>query len=94
MGILLFMASVALVFWQDSVTRRVTSRSLGSLAPGYAATKQGYRVYALLVSVLGLFALGIGLANVLLIVGSIVIFLIASVAVIAGEVTTYRKLKR
>ncbi|HEV2216042.1 MAG TPA: hypothetical protein VGV88_00580 [Candidatus Dormibacteraeota bacterium] len=74
--------------------RRVTSQPLGSLPPGYAATKQGYASYVALVGDLGLIALGIGYAQVFLIIGSIGVFIIVSIAVIAGEVVTYRMLKR
>jgi hypothetical protein len=87
----------------DAVIRRVTSRSLGELAPGYAASPRGFRVYAVLVTavgvslgavgaivqwpqalVLGLGTLGLGL----------LVFVLASVIVIVGEVRTYRGLKR
>jgi len=93
-GIVLIFASAALFIAQDAVTRRVTSRPLGSLAPGYAATKLGYRLYVGLVTDVGLIALAIGLNIVWLIIASIAIFVIETIAVIIGEVVTYRKLKR
>ena len=93
-GVLLVFGSGALYIWQDAVTRRVTSRSLGSLAPGYAATKLGYRLYVGLVADVGLIAISIGLNIVWLIIASTVIFLIETIAVAIGEVVTYRKLKR
>jgi len=93
-GLVLVVASIALVVWQDAVTRRVTSRSLGSLAPGYAATKQGYRAYAGLVADIGLFTISIGLGVAWLIATSIVLFVLGTFIVIFGEVVTYRALKR
>jgi hypothetical protein len=92
-GVLLVFASGALYIWQDAVTRRVTSRSLGSLAPGYAATKLGYRLYVGLVADVGLIALAIGLNIAWLIIAAIVLFIIETIAVAIGEVVTYRKLK-
>ena len=81
-----------------ALTRRVTSRNLGSLAPGYAADRIGLRVYAVLVSALGLAVAGIGISPssplvgvVALAIGAIV-FAIASVLIIAGEVRVYRSL--
>ena len=93
-GIVLILASGALFIAQDTVMRGVTSRSLGSLAPGYAATKLGYRLYVGLVTAVGLIALAIGLNIVWLIVVSIVIFVIETIAVAIGEVVVFRRLKR
>jgi hypothetical protein len=76
------------------VIRRVTSRWLGSLPPGYAATPRGYLAYTFLVFDLGLILLAVNFGNVWLILGAIGLFLIASITVIAGEVVTYRALKR
>jgi hypothetical protein len=80
--------------------RRVTSRNLGTLAPGFAASKKGFRIYAILVMSIGVLCVGIGtiersvpLAAGLLVVGAIT-FGIASMIAIAGEVETYRNLKR
>jgi hypothetical protein len=84
----------------DYVMRRVTSRNLGTLAPGFAASKKGFRIYAILVMSIGVLCVGIGtiersvpLAAGLLVVGAIT-FGIASMIAIAGEVETYRNLKR
>lgn len=93
-GIVLIFASAALYVGRDVVTRRVTSKSLGSLAPGYAATKQGYRAYVGLVADVGLIALAVGLNNVWLIIGSVAVFIIGTVTVVIGEVVTFRKLQR
>jgi len=93
-GLVLIFASAALFIAQDAMTRRVTSRPLGSLAPGYAATKLGYRLYVGLVTDLGLIALAIGLSIVWLMIASIAIFAVETVAVAIGEVVIYRSLKR
>jgi len=93
-GLVLVVGSAALVFWQDAVTRRVTSQSLGSLAPGYAASKQGFRAYAGLVGDIGLFAIAIGYGSSWLIAASIALFVLGTIIVIVGEVVTYRALKR
>ena len=82
----------------DLVMRRVTQQNLGSLAPGYAGTKRGFRVYSMLVIAVGVVCVGIGLveqfaplAAGLIVLGAIA-FGVASVVAIAGEVETYRKL--
>jgi hypothetical protein len=82
------------------VIRRVTSRSLGELAPGFAAKPHGFRTYAVLVLAVGVLAAGLGVVGwslavgvTLLVLGAIT-FVIASVIAIAGEVETYRALKR
>ena len=93
-GVVLIFASGALFIAQDTVMRAVTSRSLGSLAPGYAATKLGYRLYVGLVTDVGLIALAIGLNIAWLIIVSIVIFVIETIAVAIGEVVVFRRLKR
>jgi len=84
----------------DLVIRRVTSRSLGELAPGFAATPRGFKVYAALVVSLGIVCAAFGVAGWSasfaawqLIAGSL-LFAVASVTAIAGEVATYRRLKR
>jgi hypothetical protein len=84
----------------DVVIQRVTSRSLGELAPGFAATPRGFRVYAALVLTVGIVCVGLGvigrsipLAAGLIVLGAMA-FGIASVIAIAGEVETYRALKR
>jgi len=85
---------------RDRLIRRVTSRSLGTLAPGYAATQRGIQVYVGLVVALGLLAFGVwavdwskGLGLVVGLVGAAA-FLVLSVIAIAGEVRTFRALKR
>ncbi|HXN90312.1 MAG TPA: hypothetical protein VN906_02400 [Candidatus Sulfotelmatobacter sp.] len=82
----------------DYVMRRVTSRNLGTLAPGFAASKKGFRIYSILVIAIGVLCVGVGtverlapLAAGLLVIGAIT-FGVASVVAIAGEVATYRKL--
>jgi hypothetical protein len=83
----------------DYVIRRVTSRDLGSLPPGFAASRRGFRVYAMLVLAVGLVCLGLGLVETVLPVGAgllvlgAAIFGIASVIAIAGEVETARRPK-
>jgi len=84
----------------DVVMKRVTSQPLGELAPGFAATRRGFNTYASLVLAIGIFALGLGLAawNVqigtsLIVLGGIT-FAGASVIAIAGEIETFRALKR
>jgi hypothetical protein len=101
-GALLIVAGLALLFniggAATAVTRRVTSRSLGSLAPGYAATRIGLRVYAVLVIAIGATVAGLGVmagtpvTGLVLFVGGALVFLGASVLIIAGEVRTYRAL--
>src|SRR5713226_419682 len=84
----------------DMVIHRVTSQSLGELAPGYAASPRGFRVYAALVLAVGIVCIGLGVigrsipvAAGLIVVGTLA-FGVASVIAIAGEVQTYRALKR
>ena len=86
--------SLALMLGRDVVIRRVTSRPLGSLPPGYAASPRGYIGYVFLVFDLGLILLAINFENPWLILGAIGLFVIASITVILGEVVTYRALKR
>jgi len=78
----------------DAVIRRVTSRSLGELAPGFAASRNGFRVYAVLVIAIGALAAGIAGENAVVVVVSALAFIVASGVAIAGEVITYRALKR
>jgi len=84
----------------DALIRRVTSRSLGELAPGFAASRRGLRVYAILLLSIGVTVTGLGITlwsapvgASLLALGAIS-FVIASVIAIVGEVETYRSLKR
>lgn len=84
----------------DYVIRHLTSRNLGTLPPGYAASRRGFQVYALIVLAIGLFFLGLGLAGsaptsgAALIGIGLVAFGFGSVLAIRGEVRTYRELKR
>jgi hypothetical protein len=94
LGSVLLVAGVGLLLARRWVIRNVTSRSLGSLAAGYAATDRGFVIYALLVIDLGWLVVAIASGWVWLVVAAIVVFVIASIAVIAGEVVTYRALKR
>lgn len=104
LGVLISAAGIILLLniggSADLVMRRVTSQPLGELAPGFAATRRGFNTYAALVLAVGIFALGLGLAswNVqigtsLIVLGGIT-FAGASVIAIAGEVETYRAMKR
>jgi hypothetical protein len=103
-GVLIALAGVVLLFnvggAGDLVIRLVTSRSLGDLAPGYAASPRGFKVYATLVLAIGVAVAGLGIAERSSIIGGslfvlgLVTFAVASVIVIAGEVRTYRALKR
>ena len=84
----------------DLVIRRVTSQSLGTLAPGFAASRHGFSVYAIVLTSLGALVLGLGLIPLLFgIAGGIMVmgaitFVIASVIAIRGEVETYRAINR
>ena len=103
-GVLLCLAGLVLLFnlfgAGDAVIRRVTSRSLGELAPGFAASRRGFRTYAILVLAVGLLCLGLAVTAIFVLLGAgllvlgAVIFGIASVVAIVGEVETYRALKR
>ncbi len=80
----------------DYMIKRVTSRYLGSLPPGFAATPRGFRVYAVLVLALGVVCLGLAaterwlpLAAGLLVIGAIT-FGVSSMIAISGEVETAR----
>ena len=103
-GVLLGLAGVAMLFnvlgAGDLVMRRVTSQPLGELAPGFAASRRGFRTYAVLVLAIGILCFGLAatawsipLGSGLLVLGAVA-FIIASVIAIAGEVETYRALKR
>jgi hypothetical protein len=84
----------------DAVIARVTSRSLGELAPGYAASRGGFRIYATLILAIGVAVLGLGIAasstglGAALIVLGVAVFIVASIVAIVGELRTYRALKR
>jgi uncharacterized membrane protein len=102
-GILLCIAGVVLLldlFGAGAfVIRRVTSRSLGELAPGFAASVRGFKVYATLVLAVGILCLGLAITGWSLPLGAGVlvlgalIFGIASVVAIKGGVETYHGLK-
>ena len=103
-GVLLVLAGLVLLLnlfgAADVVIRRVTSRPLGELAPGFAASRRGFKTYAALVLAVGVLCVGLAetaqflpLGAALLVVGAL-LFGIASVIAIAGEVETYRGLKR
>ena len=80
----------------DYAIRHLTSRSLGTLPPGFAASKEGFQVYALLVLGIGLIFLGLGAAATAVTAGIVLIgvgltaFAITSVLAIRGEVATAR----
>lgn len=103
-GVLVSLAGLALLLnvggAGDLVIHRVTSRSLGDLAPGYAASPSGFKVYATLVLAVGVAVTGLEITNRSAIIGltllllGIGVFIVASVIAIAGEVRTYRALKR
>jgi phosphatidylglycerophosphate synthase len=103
-GVLLALAGVVLLVnlfgAAGLVMRRVTSQRLGELAPGFAASRRGFRIYAVLILAIGILCLGLAatawfipLSAGLLVLGAVT-FGIASVIAIAGEVETYRALKR
>ena len=93
-GFALIGASTALMVKEDFVVKHVTSKSLGSLAPGYAATHRGYYTYARLVGDIGLVLIALHFGNPWFLLLAIAVFIIGSVAAILGEVLTYRALKR
>ncbi len=104
LGLLLCAAGLVLLLnvggAADAVIRRVTSQRLGELAPGFAATRRGFNTYATLVLAIGMFAVGLAvvgwfapIGTSLIVLGGIT-FAGASVIAIAGEVETYRALKR
>src|SRR5260370_23400674 len=94
-GVILFAAGLVLLLnvagAGDLVMRRVTSQPLGELAPGFAASRGGFRTYAALVIAIGVFAIGLGVAGPaaliwpgLIVVGGIT-FVISSLIRIAGR---------
>jgi hypothetical protein len=84
----------------DFVIKNLTSHSLGSLAPGYAASPSGFRVYANILASFGIVVIGLGATDWAGSVGAFgavvgfVMFIAFSAVAIAGEVRTYRALKR
>jgi len=84
----------------DFVIGRVTSRSLGELAPGFAASSWGFRTYAALVLAVGVACVGVWMTTVssrrgaaLFAIG-VALFVIASAVAVTGEVVVYRRPKR
>ena len=102
-GGVLVVASAVLVFdiagAGRGVIRHLTSKPLGSLAPGYAASWTGFRVYALMLAAIGGVVGGVGVAETLPVLGVIYIavglvgFIALSVLAVRGEMRTYRALK-
>ena len=100
-GILLTVAGLVLLFnlfgAGDYVIRTVTSKYLGSLPPGFAASRRGFQVYATLLIAIGIVCIGLGVSGNLLPIGAglivigAVIFGIASIVAISGEVETSRR---
>ena len=84
----------------DFVIKNLTSRSLGSLAPGYAASPLGFRVYSNVIASFGFVVIGLGATDWAGSVGAfvavvgLVMFVAFSAVAIVGEVKTYRALKR
>jgi hypothetical protein len=82
-----------------AVIRHVTSRPLGGLAPGYAASSVGFKVYAAIIGAIGLVFAGMGAAETVPIAGLVamaaggIAFVVLSVVAVRGEVRTYRGLK-
>jgi hypothetical protein len=100
LGVVLILGGIAMDGCRGWLISRVTSRSLGTLAPGFAASDRGFRVYSGLVRTVGvvlvslwLMTLSVGFGGALLIIGAAG-FLVYSVIAIVGEVRTYRALKR
>jgi len=84
----------------DFVMRNVTMRYLGSLPPGFAGSKGGFRVYATLVVAIGLLFAGFGVAETSVNMGILIFsvgavaFVVLSVLAIRGEVVTARASRR
>ena len=82
------------------IIRQLTSRNLGELAPGYAASRGGFRVYAALVLFVGVIAAGLAItpgapgAGAAGTVVGMAGFLIASGMALVGEVRTYHGLPK
>ena len=80
--------------------KNLTSRSLGTLAPGYAASRAGIRTYSNLIASFGILVIGLGATDwagtmgAFVAVVGLVMFVAFSVVAIVGEVRTYRALKR
>jgi hypothetical protein len=80
--------------------QRITSRSLGTLAPGYAASDRGLMTYTGLVRAFGVIVVSLWIMSWSIEFGGILLvlgvggFLYLSFRAIRGEVRTYRALKR
>jgi hypothetical protein len=80
--------------------RHLTSRSLGTLAPGYAASRAGITTYSNVIASFGIVVIGLGATDwagttgAFVAVVGLIMFVAFSAAAIAGEVRTYRALKR
>ncbi len=94
LGSALVVAGCVLSLFRGFFIRNWTSRSLGSLAPGFAATRVGYTIYALLVVDLGFVVLALDAGSAILIIVTVVAFVVGSLAVVVGEAMVYRNLKR
>jgi hypothetical protein len=102
-GLLICLTGVVLLFdvfgAGDFVIRKVTSRYLGSLPPGFAASKRGFCVYASLVLAIGVLFLGFALAAWIVLLGFALLvfgalaFIATSVIAIRGEAETARRLR-
>ena len=83
-----------------ALIRRVTSRNLGSLAPGYAADPMGMKVYSVLLIAFGMALVGVGLLGrspilgALAVVAGSTVFVIASALIVIGEVRMFRALPK
>ena len=94
LGLVLVLASVGLWLARGFVIKHVTSKALGSLAPGFAATRRGYYIYVTLVGDIGVILLALRSGNLWFLLLSLAAFVIASIVAIVGEVVTYRALTR
>jgi hypothetical protein len=103
-GAALLLVAVVLVFdvagAGKAVIRNLTSRSLGRLAPGFAASPFGFKIYAALLGSIGLTLFGLDMARtdalpgLVAMIAGVTGFVLLSVFAIVGEVRTYRELKR
>ena len=84
----------------EFLIKNLTSRSLGTLAPGYAASRSGLRTYSNVIASFGILVIGLGATDwagttgAFVAVVGFVMFVAFSAVAIAGEVRTYRALKR
>jgi hypothetical protein len=100
-GVLLVVAGAVLLVnlfsAGDFVMRHVTSKYLGSLPPGFANSKRGFRVYSILIISIGLVFLGIWVAastvafGLVLLVAGAAGFVVTSVMGIRGEAEISRR---